>query len=378
MSSEKVLRKSKGSSSSASLASTDTDASLQLMIDASVVEKVEMNCNEDKSSVSVNVSSGRNSRIGKLLRVFTLKYLYKKYYYNHYKKNRKDILLHTMTIFLKSEYPIYFFTLLDILKLKSLFKYRLHYKREHVGHLGVRRYPPLNVIIETAKVAEFNFLFAYYIPTYLLLRSGMLLGIVPYDTSCGEKTIEETDPETGEKRQTEVNQPLTWWRLFKEVLIVSILSDIGFWLTHRALHLPRFYLKYHKKHHDFKYSLALAQHCMSYTEAVVLMLPTLVPPFVYWALFGKKAHVLTLWVGTFFSQFSTTLGHAGYNLPIFPEWLPFFQAQYHDYHHIDYTANFGAFFPFIEKLFGTYVKAGLEKDMKKVWENVRKNRKFIR
>ena len=47
--------------------------------------------------------------------------------FKYYKGDPGKLTLFTMFVLVLSEMPIYFFTLLDLLKLKSLWKYRLHY-----------------------------------------------------------------------------------------------------------------------------------------------------------------------------------------------------------------------------------------------------------
>jgi sterol desaturase/sphingolipid hydroxylase (fatty acid hydroxylase superfamily) len=123
--------------------------------------------------------------------------------------------------------PIYLFTFLDILKLDSLFKYRLHYARSVSGHLDTRHYPPMEVIKDVAKTAEFNFLFAYAVPGYLAISAANKLGIHVYDT----------------------DRELTWKRLAKEVLLISVVADFCFYGLHRLMHTPEFYQAFHKKHH---------------------------------------------------------------------------------------------------------------------------------
>jgi len=90
--------------------------------------------------------------------------------WNHCKGDKGKLTLFTIVVLIFSEWPIVLFTALDVLKLKSLYKYRLHYDPELAGHLGVRKYPPNDLIWKTAKVAERNFFFAYVFPGALLIK----------------------------------------------------------------------------------------------------------------------------------------------------------------------------------------------------------------
>lgn len=254
--------------------------------------------------------------------------------HDHYKGDPGRLTLFTMVMLILSDSPIYGFTLLDILKLPSLYKYRLHYAREVSSHLGARVYPPLRVIKEALKDAEFNFIFAYVIPGYLAIKLANKLGIFVYDT----------------KREVSVK------RLVKETVLISLLADLMFYGIHRTVHTPRFYQTFHKKHHEFRYSMALTHHYMEFHEALAFALPQALPPLLLIPFFGRM-HILSMWCGMFFTQTGAILGHAGYNFFKLPDWVPFFKAAFHDFHHVDYSVNFGANFEFTDMLFGTFMRA---------------------
>jgi sterol desaturase/sphingolipid hydroxylase (fatty acid hydroxylase superfamily) len=256
--------------------------------------------------------------------------------HDHYKGDPGKITLLTIVMLVISDLPLYFFTMLDVLKLPALYKYRLHYAKDVAGHLGNRVYPPLSVIKETLKTGEFNFIFAYVIPGYLAIKLANKLKIFVYDT----------DREVSMKR------------IVKETVLISLLADICFYLVHRVVHRPGLYQFFHKKHHEFKYSMALAHHYMEYHEAVMFALPQALPPMMLMPFFGRM-HIVSMWAGMFFTQFGAILGHAGYNFTKLPEWMPVFRPAYHDFHHVDYSVNFGANFEFTDRLFGTLARAPL-------------------
>jgi len=261
--------------------------------------------------------------------------LYKKIF-DHYKGDPGKITLLTIFMLVVSDMPLYFFTLLDILKLPSLYKFRLHYARDVAGHLGNRVYPPLSVIKDAAKNGEFNFIFGYVIPGYLAIKLANKLKIFVYD----------------------VDREVTMKRVIKETILISLLADVCFYLMHRVVHRPGLYQFFHKKHHEFKYSMAMAHHYMEFHEALMFALPQALPPMMLIPFFGRM-HVLSMWCGMFFTQLGAILGHAGWNFVPLPEWMPFFRPGYHDLHHVDYSVNFGANFEFTDKLFGTFVRAPL-------------------
>lgn len=260
----------------------------------------------------------------------------------HYNGDRGKLMLFTIVMLLLSETPIWFFTALDVLKLKSVFKYRLHYAAHLTEHLGIRKYPPTRLLMKAAKIAEFNFFFAYVIPGTLLIKLANKLGIFVYDTD---------------------HQGITWRRIIKEVFCISVLCDTSFYWMHRTLHRPSLYKSWHKLHHDFKFSVAIAHHYMSFKEAMLFALPQALPPFAVSAmsmlLSGRKAHLISMWIAFYLTQINVIIGHAGYQVPFLPRWFPTFQPAYHDYHHVDYKANFGALYPLTDWVFGSYVKAAV-------------------
>lgn len=256
--------------------------------------------------------------------------------HDHYKGDPGKITLLTILMLVISDMPLYFFTLLDILKLPSLYKYRLHYATGVTEHLGSRVYPPMKAILHAAKNGEFNFIFGYVIPGYLMIKLANKLKIFVYDT----------------------DRELTWKRLIKETILISVLADFMFYGFHRVVHTPALYQIFHKKHHEYKYSMALAHHYMEYHEALLFALPQALPPIMLIPFFGRM-HVMSMWCGMFFTQLGAIMGHAGYNFLTIPDWLPLFRPAYHDFHHVDYSVNFAANLEFTDRIFGTFMRAPL-------------------
>ncbi|KAH9251797.1 hypothetical protein BASA81_010240 [Batrachochytrium salamandrivorans] len=234
-----------------------------------------------------------------------------------------------------SEGPLYFFTLLDLLQLKSLYKYRVHYSSEVSSHLGTRVYPPVEALVQALKVTEFNLLFAYLIPGSLGIAAANKLGIFVYDT----------------------DREVSWTRIIKEAFVITVVADSMFYWVHRMVHLPQFYQTFHKQHHEWKYSMALAHHYMTFKEALLFAGPQALPPLMLIPFMGKS-HLVSMWVAFYFTQLCGMVGHAGYHLPL-PSWFPFFKASYHDYHHVDFDCNYAANYEFTDALYGTLVRAPL-------------------
>lgn len=256
--------------------------------------------------------------------------------HDYFKGDPGKLTMATIPMLFASEIPIYFFTLLDYLALPSLAKFRLHYGGDFAEHLGQRVYPPWDVVKATAKVAEFNFLFAYAIPGALMIHIANKLGIFVYDTE----------------------REITWKRLIKESIAISIVADLMFYAVHRVVHLDGWYQYFHKKHHEFKYSFAMVHHYMRFREALLFAFPQALPPLVIALLARQRMHVLSMWVAFVFTQIAGILGHAGWKVP-WPEWVPLMKPHYHDAHHVDYSVNFGAIYEFTDGLFGTLLKVPL-------------------
>ena len=54
-------------------------------------------------------------------------------------------------------------------------------------------------------------------------------------------------------------EKVSWGRILKESLTITVLADVMFYGLHRLMHTPRFYQRFHKKHHEFKYTIAFAR-----------------------------------------------------------------------------------------------------------------------
>ena len=111
-------------------------------------------------------------------------------------------------------------------------------------------------------------------------------------------------------------------------------------------------------HHEYKYSIALAHHWMTFHEAMMFALPQSMPPILLIPFIGKS-HIMSMWVGMIITQMAGILGHAGWQMPFTPSWMPTFKPQFHDYHHIDFYKNYSAVYTFTDKMFGTYATAPL-------------------
>jgi len=137
---------------------------------------------------------------------------------------------------------------------------------------------------------------------------------------------------------------------FIEFWFISFASDVLFYWLHRVMHMKPFYKKMHKVHHEWIYSISLAHHYMTWDEALIFMLPPVVPPLLL------GSHIMVMWVFMFWVQLNAILGHSAFCVPWLNKfkWLPFLQPSYHDLHHLRFNVNYGAMYPLTDKIFGTY------------------------
>jgi len=113
-------------------------------------------------------------------------------------------------------------------------------------------------------------------------------------------------------------------------IVCVLCAEIGFYHVHRLLHLPRFYAKFHKKHHEFTAPVALATTYCTMTEHAF---SNVIPVLIGHTIFGSH---FTIYVMTFLDLSGVSmLSHCGYNIPGLSGSLR------HDYHHFAFTENFG-------------------------------------
>lgn len=150
------------------------------------------------------------------------------------------------------------------------------------------------------------------------------------------------------------DQPLAygWWYIGASYLIVLILQDGYFYLTHRLFHLPRFYLIAHKGHHR-------SRRPSPWTSFAFDPIESLAHAFF---LLGIICF-LPLHLGTILAVLTTmtiwaVVNHLGLDeLPVhFPHhWLGrwVIGPAHHSIHHDRQDKHFGLYFTFWDKVMGT-------------------------
>lgn len=138
----------------------------------------------------------------------------------------------------------------------------------------------------------------------------------------------------------------TWFEIFFHGITLTLLSEVGFYFTHRSLHhFPFLYRHIHSYHHQFRAPIAIAAEAQHPLE----MIWCTAFGMTFWPFFcGTHAQVVI--IGTIIGTYSSMHDHCGY-------WLygsgqqPFF----HDWHHEYVNGNFG-FLGLMDSLFGTSAK----------------------
>ena len=99
--------------------------------------------------------------------------------------------------------------------------------------------------------------------------------------------------------------------------------DIVVYATHRALHNKFLYKHIHKKHHEYRSTIAIAN---IYSHPVEHLLSNLLPSTLAPMILGS--HIATFWICVIAFMISSTIAHSGYHLPFLNS------AEFHDFHHV--------------------------------------------
>ena len=143
-----------------------------------------------------------------------------------------------------------------------------------------------------------------------------------------------------------------WWYFAFNLVALIILHDAWFYWTHRLIHHPRLFRRWHRTHHKSKnpspwtaYSFDMAEAAIN---AVYLPIALFIMPTSILAIVLFLAHMIL----------RNAVGHCGYEL--FPsrrcgrpmiDWMT--TVTHHDLHHAQAGWNFGLYFTWWDRLMGT-------------------------
>jgi len=153
------------------------------------------------------------------------------------------------------------------------------------------------------------------------------------------------------------NAPDLGW-MFLEVFLLSLANEVGFYWSHRLLHVPYFYKRLHKIHHEFKAPGAACGTYSHWIEHQILIAPLFIPVTL------AKTHLFTAMLWFFIALTGISLHHSGYELP----WTMGDMATQHDLHHEKFNGNFGVYGLF-DRLCGTNIDPVTKKMVKNIAKN---------
>ncbi len=143
-----------------------------------------------------------------------------------------------------------------------------------------------------------------------------------------------------------------WLYLLGSVGAAILLHDAYFYWTHRMLHLPFFFRRYHRAHHRSLQPSPLAAYSFSVVEALV---QAGIFPLV---LFLIPMHPLAILSWMIFMILKNVIGHSGFEL--YPAgWLNHrwsawnTTVTHHELHHRHTRGNFGLYFTWWDEWMGT-------------------------
>jgi len=162
----------------------------------------------------------------------------------------------------------------------------------------------------------------------------------------------------GIKSDSESLRELSATKFISSLVVCYLLDDAIFYWTHRALHHPRLYKRFHKEHHAFTSPIAMSAAYASPLEWLVSNnLPTIVGNILFFD------HAFQVYLYAAIKVFHSAEIHSGYSFPwnidnilerMFPSAPVFFcGSRHHEGHHEDGRVNFGAVWSFWDWLCGT-------------------------
>eukprot|EP01133_Synstelium_polycarpum_P008659 gene8659-10161_t len=135
-----------------------------------------------------------------------------------------------------------------------------------------------------------------------------------------------------------------------DIFLCLVGEDFFHYWLHRFFHTPWFYKNIHKEHHYYTAPFGFTASYAHPVEVVFLGWATFAPAFLL------RPHYITFYSWFIVRQMDAVFTHSGYDFELFPlNLLPFHGGTtFHDYHHKEFTCNYGSRFTFLDKMLGTY------------------------
>lgn len=145
---------------------------------------------------------------------------------------------------------------------------------------------------------------------------------------------------------------LGWVWFFASLIILIVAHDAWFYWTHRLIHHPRLFRRFHRLHHKSHNPTPWTAYAFDTGEAAInaLFMPVmvLILPMSFLASFLWAAHMII----------RNAIGHSGYELfPANRRGRPMFgwmtTVTHHDLHHAQAGWNYGLYFSWWDRWMGT-------------------------
>eukprot|EP00126_Sphaerothecum_destruens_P004057 Sdes_comp17949_c0_seq1m7208 len=140
-----------------------------------------------------------------------------------------------------------------------------------------------------------------------------------------------------------------WYRLMTGIIGCAFIEDTWHYFIHRLMHHPRLYKYIHKVHHQYSAPFGMVAEYAHPVETVVLGAGFFIGILVF------AEHIVFLWLWVIVRLIETCDVHSGYHFPLNPlHLIPFYGgAEFHDFHHMNFTGNYASTFTFWDWLLGT-------------------------
>lgn len=132
-----------------------------------------------------------------------------------------------------------------------------------------------------------------------------------------------------------------WSIALFHVVMMVLLQDVFFFLSHRLLHVKWFFRRFHRIHHEYRESVAIATHYVHYVEHIV---GNLFPVFIGAVIFLPHPFVILFWIQLIVMNALHT--HGGFAIPFMS------YAVHHDFHHYNVDGNYSSI-GLTDRIFGT-------------------------
>ena len=138
-----------------------------------------------------------------------------------------------------------------------------------------------------------------------------------------------------------------WWAA--SIVIAIVIHDTYFYWTHRAMHHPTLFARFHRVHHLSTSPSPWAAYAFAPLEALV---SALVVPLI---LLVVPMHESALFVFLVYMIVMNVIGHLG--IELYPSWFArrrwtrwYSTSTHHNLHHRDFRGNYGLYFTWWDRL----------------------------